>query len=86
MSEEAVKEILDRVRRTETRVTKMGHAMGVDVGGGRPIWNAAQKRVMLPSPNCSIGECLAIIPAESKSEDVDLYIGAQYLCTIFIDH
>ena len=80
-----VKEIVDRVRRIETRVTKMGHAMGVDVGGGRPIWNAAQKRVLLPSPNCSIGECLAVIPEKLRDEEVDFYIGTQYLCTVFVD-
>lgn len=85
MADQADKEILDRVRRIETRVTKMGHAMGVDVGGCRPLWNAAQKHIMLPSPNCSIGECLAVVPETMRKENVDIYIGTHYLCTVFVD-
>ena len=86
MSEDAAtQEIVDRVRRIETRVTKMGHAMGVDVGGGKPRWNRQLQRVMMPSPNCSVSECLTVIPDELRDTEVDLYVGPDYVCTVFVD-
>lgn len=74
-------ELLDRVRRIETRVTKIGHAMGVDVGGGRPSWDVKRGCVVLPSPNCSIAECVNIVPA-SREGPVDVYVGDQFICAI----
>ncbi len=79
------REILDRTRRIETRITKIGNAMGVDVGGGKPSWNAARRRVDLPSPNCSLSECIAVIPAEMRGAGIRLYVGNQYLTTMTVD-
>lgn len=78
-------ETLDRVRRIETRITKIGQAMGVDVGGGRPIWLEGDKHVAVPSPNCSIGEIMKVVPQEHRHLDIPVFVGSDYLMTIFVD-
>ena len=44
-----IREVRDRMRRVETRVTKIGRFLGVDVGGGQPIWRAHDKTVLIPT-------------------------------------
>jgi hypothetical protein len=79
------KEILDRVRRTETRVTKIGRALGIDVGGGKPEWDDSEGRVTIPTPNCSIRDILAVIPEGRRAFEIDVYAGDDYLLTLFVD-
>lgn len=79
-------ELLDRVRRIETRVTKIGHHMGVDVGGGRPSWDERRGRIMLPSPNCSISECINVVPRGHPPGLVDVYIDEQHICALSVGH
>jgi hypothetical protein len=78
------KEIVDRTRRIETRLTKIGRAMGIDVGGGQPTWDDEHRRVVLPTPNCSVESMLKIIPP-GVAEDVDVYVHSEYLFSLFID-
>jgi hypothetical protein len=80
---EDIREVRDRMRRVETRVTKIGRFLGVDVGGGRPIWRDGT--VVVPTPNCAIGEMLKVIPDGAKGGDVDVYVNDDYLFTLFID-
>lgn len=75
-------EIRDRVRRIETRVTKIGNAMGIDVGGGKPVWDAGRRLVSLPSPNCSIKEIVESIPDEFTGLAIDIYVGVQHFATL----
>jgi hypothetical protein len=79
------REILDRTRRIETRITKIGRAMGIDVGGGKPIWIADSARIIIPSPNCSVGAIIDAIPVGRRSEEVDVFINDEYMLTLFID-
>jgi len=78
------RELVDRVRRIETRVTKIGRHFGIDVGGGRPIWDP-RGRVVIPSPNCSVGDILKTVPDASRSGEVDVYVGDEYMMTLYID-
>lgn len=75
-------EMLDRVRRIETRVTKIGNAMGVDVGGGKPAWDVGRCRVTLPSPNCSIREIVEVIPERFAGHPVSVYVGDDHFTTV----
>jgi hypothetical protein len=79
------RESVERLRRIETRVTKIGQAMGVDVGGGRPIWMGHMKRVVIPSPNCSVGAVVAAVPLEYHKDEIDVYCGEDYKFTLFMD-
>jgi hypothetical protein len=54
MHSDPTRETLDRVRRIETRLTKVAQHFDIDVGGGRPVWDDGD--VIIPSPNCSIRE------------------------------
>lgn len=85
MDADTAREILDRTRRIETRITKIGNAMGVDVGGGKPIWDPARRRVMVSTPNCSINEVLGVIPYADRRLGPRVYVGDQYLMTVVID-
>lgn len=79
------REVRDRVRRIETRLTKIGRHMGVDVGGGQPEWLDAQSRVVIPTPNCNVGDIVKVIPVEQHRKEVDVYVGSEYLLTLIID-
>lgn len=76
-------ELLDRTRRIETRITRIGNHLGIDVGGSKPTWDPERQAIVLPTPNCSISDCLAIIPAEiGPGMTVDVFIADQYLTTL----
>jgi hypothetical protein len=75
-------EIVDRVRRIETRVTKIGNHMGVDVGGGKPVWDMGRCSVVLPSLNCSIREIVDIIPPKFAGHPVNVFVGDDHFTTI----
>lgn len=77
------KEIVERTRRIETRITKIGNALGIDVGGARPVWRP-DGTILLPSPGCSLTEILKAIPSMHQ-DDVDVFVGADYLATIVRD-
>lgn len=75
-----LREALDRTRRIETRITKIGRHLNVDVGGGRPVYQPENKRVTLPSLNCSIGEVLEC--AGGAGAFVQVYINDEFLGTL----
>lgn len=79
---EQQQEILDRTRRIETRLTKIGNAMGVDVGGGKPFWCNKRRCVVLPSPGCAITEVVRVVPEDLKHLGVDVYVGDDCLCRV----
>lgn len=83
MHDPNLREVVDRVRRIETRVTKIGEHFDIDVGGGKPMWRDG--KVIVPSPNCSVGAILKIIPESVGAQDVDVYIKGDYLFTLFVD-
>jgi hypothetical protein len=41
--------------------------------------------VVLPTPNCSIRECLEIIPQRFAGLPVQVYVGEQYLTSLVPD-
>jgi hypothetical protein len=84
MSHEATQEVLDRVRRIETRVTKLGDHFGIELGGSRPSWSDGS--IYLPTPNCSIGSIVNLIPQGWPRQDgIDVFVGRDYLMTLYVD-
>lgn len=55
-----VREVLDRLRRVETRVTTFMIAQGFDVAVTPPIWN--EGTITLPSMGCSLRDILKAVP------------------------
>lgn len=74
----AVQEILDRVRRLESRVTALTNKMGFTVPVTKPRWvardGAAPAKVIVPSPETALDEILAAIP-EDYHDTVVVRIG-----------
>lgn len=75
-------EMLDRSRRIETRVTKLGIAQGVEMGGGRPVWNG--NRIDIPSRNCSIGDIMQSIPPDQRHRQIPIYVGGDYIAELSV--
>lgn len=59
--DEQIKEVVDRCRRIETRVTKFMEAQGFDTKVRRPEWHD-DGSIVVPSLACSIRDCLAAVP------------------------
>lgn len=70
-------EMLDRSRRIETRLTKIGIAQGVDMRSSKPIWR--NNRIDIPSRNCSIGDIMQAIPLDQRHRQFPVYIGGDYI-------
>ena len=78
-------EVRDRVRRIETRLTVLAKGLGIDVGGAAIVWSAETKRVQVSTPNCSLAEIMRAVPLDRQGHHVDIYLGCQYLATVFAD-
>lgn len=72
-------EVLDRVRRIETRVTKMAIAMGLPNQAQRPVFSAG--RIHITSPHTSLHELRTAIP-EGWTGLVEIYIGNDHVSTL----
>jgi hypothetical protein len=79
----AVKEILDRMRRVETRLTKLIELQGFDTHGDKPklIWEAGDAKLILPSPSCTLKSILDALPKRANP-DVQLMMGEEILAVI----
>jgi hypothetical protein len=80
------RELLDRLRRMETKLTKIGNHLNVDVGGATPAWDPDRKRLIIDSPNCSLGDIFKAIPLQvSGSALVPVHIGEQFYMSVRLD-
>ena len=59
-------EVHERMRRVETRLTRLVEAMGVDAGGKRPLWNDGI--IVIPSLACSLHQIVATVPTDWSDE------------------
>jgi hypothetical protein len=75
MAYDPLSEVLERVRRIETRTTIIGRHLGAEVGGGKPEWRDG--KVLAPTRNCSIGEMMRVVP-HGWDKGVHVYIGDDY--------
>ena len=73
------REILDRLVRTETRLTKYMEAQGFDTKVQRPRWDkhASTFAVFIPSEAVSLKEILAVIPDKYRGQQVEIYLEGQ---------
>jgi hypothetical protein len=61
------RELLDRTRRIETRLTKFMEANGFDTQVQRPQW--ANGIIHAPTSSVAIKDCLAVIPTDWDRKD-----------------
>lgn len=60
-------ELIDRSRRTETRLTKYLESIGFDTRVQRPYWNGHS--VIVPTPAVPICDILAVVPPDYASDE-----------------
>lgn len=65
------REVTDRLRRIETRLTGFMQWSGYDTGSDRPVW--ANGIIHIPTPGASLRDILAVIPADWSMKD-EIYI------------
>ena len=79
------KEILDRVRRIETRVTKVANHLGLGPPTEKARFavppNSRMAVIDLPSPHCSLKEIIDIIP-DTWEGPVGVFVGDQLVATV----
>ena len=73
------REIIDRLRRMETRLTRYLDQNGFDIRTGKPKFEKG--RLTIPSPQSSLKECLDAVPKD-WAQPVDVYVGDDYLTTL----
>jgi hypothetical protein len=77
-------ETLERVRRIETRLTKLLTHFGLNPGAERAMFDTPDV-VRIPSRKVSIEAIIDALPPNYGREEFDVFIGQDYVCTIFID-
>jgi hypothetical protein len=77
-------ETLERVRRIETRLTKLLNHFGLNPGVEKPRWEDPDI-IRLPSRKTPLDTILDVVPVNYGKEEFDLYIGSDYVATMFID-
>lgn len=77
-------ETLERVRRIETRLTKLLNHFGLNPGAEKAYYEQPDI-VRVPSRKVSIESILDALPPNFGREEFDVYIGTDYVCTVFVD-
>lgn len=61
------KEVRDRVRRIETRLTKLLRHLGLDEQGSMPYWNESVECIEVPSISVALKDVVAAIPPHDQA-------------------
>lgn len=78
-----VKEIKDRTRRIETRVTRFLESQGFDTEVKKPLW--VDDQIVVPTRACSINDCLMVVPSDWPSDKaINIYVHDDYLMTVYM--
>ncbi len=81
-----IEESLERLRRIETRITKLCQFLGLDTNTKKPTWSVDQGTVIVPTDACSLRDILAAIPSGRGDEnsDVEIWHKGRYVATIYV--
>jgi hypothetical protein len=81
---DAPRETLERVRRIETRLTKLLTHFGLNPGAEKAQYDEPDV-VRVPSRKVSLESIIEALPPNYGKEEFDVFIGNDYVCTMFID-
>lgn len=77
-----IKEIADRCRRMETRLTKFLEDQGFETKVKKPDWKFGE--IHIPSESCAIKDILAVVPPDWDHDDeIIVYHKGQEICSVF---
>lgn len=79
MNPDILQQILERLVRVETRLTRYLQQRGFDTGADKPRYSAADGTIKLPSPHCRLEEVLNCIPAAEYGKEIPTYVGDDFL-------
>ena len=80
----ALKEITDRTRRIETRLTRYLESRGFDTQVQKPTW-VGPGRIEVPTRACSLGDCLSVVPHNwDPDEEIMVYCGKDLLMSFIL--
>ena len=83
-TDQQAKEVVDRLRRLETRVTKFMEAQGFETQARRPRWSE-DGIVAIPNPSCAIKDFMATIPESwDPEEGIEIYFRDQWMGTFYL--
>lgn len=78
-----VREIVDRTRRIETRLTRFLESQGFDTQVQKPVWRNGQ--IDIPTAACSIHDCLEVVPKDWKSDqEIEVYHKGEFVMAFFL--
>lgn len=83
LDDEALREMLDRARRTETKVTKIAEHIGVDSGVTRPVFKHG--RLYVTSRKTTLDDVIGAIPSNQRDQEVDVMCGDDLLMVVVLD-
>lgn len=79
---EQTKEIMDRMRRMETRMTRWLESQGFDTQTKRPVWDR-RGVIHVPSMACSMRDLLDVIPPTWPVDDtIDVHHHGEYIMNL----
>lgn len=78
------KEVLDRLRRIETRVTKYLQEQGFDTQSQKCRWDPTGI-VHIPSTKVALQEIVEVIPADARNEDIEVHHNNSLYCIIAVE-
>jgi hypothetical protein len=81
---DAPRETLERVRRIETRLTKLLTHFGLNPGAEKALYDEPDV-VRVPSRKVSLESIIDALPPNFGKAEFDVFIGNDYVCTMFID-
>jgi hypothetical protein len=78
-----MREVLDRLRRIETRVTRFLETQGFDTQVQRPKWDEATHTLYIPSMGVSLRDILLAIPPQ-RSQLILVKHKGDLVCTLHV--
>lgn len=77
-----MKEVADRTRRIETRLTRYLEKQGFDTQTQRPVWRNGQ--IDIPTMACSVHDVMAIVPSAWPADEViDVYHQGEFVMSFY---
>lgn len=79
-------EILERVRRMETRITELCHFLGLSTKSAKPTWSAEQGSVIIPTDACSLRDILAAVPdgiLRGPDNEVEIWHKGRFVASLY---
>lgn len=78
---EIAEETLGRLRRVETKTTKVANHLGVDAGGDKPELNDVTGVLQVPSRKVSLDDVLDAVRGRDGIVSIAVYCGTEFLMT-----